>query len=335
MYNKTIADWLTETKDDILNLSRCRLMEIGATVLFLFMITQGRKTWLNFLHFLMFMEGITYTFYPKTMNMLLVSGDLDDTHLILTRCFGLLYVTWSFGYFLLSKSTDSTTETSILLAWSVAMLTSLMAKGYLLTHPGPKKATVKMESEEMVTVFYTTLLFTVGVVFHTLKSNDWGGFGEQQSHANFHLRLQFVFLLIMGIVSYAMPQWTVKMMGDVDKVDSIHAFFTRVDASWLLAMAVIANRAANFLRNNDKDAVIFSQWLFFVSASVLGWIDTAGKWSELPWSRIALQAFHDAVLILNATGALNRDFSVVKRVVIPRFKVVPRDVRDFFKFKQQ
>jgi hypothetical protein len=64
----------------------------------------------------------------------------------------------------------------------------------------------------MTSMFFITLLFAVGSLFFTVKSNDWGGFGEQQSHANFHLRLQFVLLLVMGILFYTMPSWTVKMM---------------------------------------------------------------------------------------------------------------------------
>lgn len=70
---------------------------------------------------------------------------------------------------------------------------------------------VYISFQARITIFYTTLLFTVGTLFYTLKSNDWGGYGEQQSHANFHLRLQFVLLLLMGVICFAMPQWTVKL----------------------------------------------------------------------------------------------------------------------------
>ncbi|XP_060604040.1 uncharacterized protein LOC132756914 [Ruditapes philippinarum] len=333
MYNKTILDRVLETKDDLLNLPRNRMLEIGASVLFLFMITQGRRTWLNILNFSLFLEAINYTLFPQNLGFW-VHGELDETHLLLTRFLGLLCITWTFGYFVLSKSTDSTTETSYLLGYTVMLVSSLMAKGYLMTHPS-KKSAVKIESDDMNSIFFITLLFAVGSLFFTVKSNDWGGFGEQQSHANFHLRLQFVLLLVMGILFYTMPSWTVKMMSmNVEKVDTVHAFLARANGTMLLGMAIVANRAANFLRPAEKDILVFSQWLFFVLFSLLGWIDTAGRWATLPWSRVAIQATHDAVIILNATGALNRDFSVVKRSVIPRFKAVPQDVRNLFKFKK-
>ena len=68
----------------------------------------------------------------------------------------------------------------------------------------------------MVLLFYLTLLQAVGTFFYYCKNREWGGYGEISSHANFHARVQFVLLLLVGVITYALPAWAIKIgVGDV------------------------------------------------------------------------------------------------------------------------
>ena len=44
-----------------------------------------------------------------------------------------------------------------------------------------------------------------------MKSTDWGGYAEVQSHANVHLRLDFVALMVMGIFMFSLPLGVLKL----------------------------------------------------------------------------------------------------------------------------
>lgn len=337
MYNNSITDWLYSAKNEIMNISTSRVILILASIVFLVLMTQGRKIWLHFFHAIMFAEGIQHTFFPKTVGMF-VTGDLDEVHILYIRTIGLLVLTWVLTYFLLSRSSDSTTDISFLLAISVMLLTSLLAMGHLWNYT-PKKsksATVHVEPEDVSLVFYGTLLLTAGTLFHLFRSSDWGGYAEQPSHANFHLRIEFVLLLAIGVVSYTMPSWVIRLQTsrDAKEIDAVHTFLVRAVGEAFLALAILTGRSANFLRNTDKDCVVVSQWMFFVVLAVWGWYGVITRWAELPWKRVAMQGIHDAVLILNATGALNRDLTVFKRVVLARFQAVPRDIQNYFKLKR-
>lgn len=67
MYNKTIADSFVEYKDVILNLSAFRRIEIGSSLLFLLLISGGRKVWLISFSFVLALEGVFYSLNPKSM----------------------------------------------------------------------------------------------------------------------------------------------------------------------------------------------------------------------------------------------------------------------------
>ena len=51
----------------------------------------------------------------------------------------------------------------------------------------------------------------MGTLFHTFTAKEWGGYGEISSHSNLHLRIDFVLLLIMGVMLYAFPPWSFKI----------------------------------------------------------------------------------------------------------------------------
>lgn len=64
----------------------------------------------------------------------------------------------------------------------------------------------------IVPFFYMSLLVTVGTLFHTFSAKDWGGYGEMASHANLHIHVDFVFLMLMGVMIYVFPSWVAKMV---------------------------------------------------------------------------------------------------------------------------
>jgi len=71
----------------------------------------------------------------------------------------------------------------------------------------------------MVLLFYLTLLQAVGTFFYYCKNREWGGYGEISSHANFHARVQFVLLLLVGVITYALPAWAIKIgVGELTKI---------------------------------------------------------------------------------------------------------------------
>lgn len=333
MHNRTNSDWFVETKEYIVNMPTSRMLLFGASFVFLILITRGRRTWLNFFHFTMFVEGIQYLFFPRSMS-LWFTGELDEVHIWLIRSMGLACLHWSMTYFLLSRSTDSTTETSVLLGLLVMVFTSLLEKGHMYNHPAKKGQGVRIENEEMCSMFYITLLSVGGSLFHVLRSSDWGGYSEQSSHANFHMRVQFVLLLVPGILNYAMPQWSIKTAFAVETVDTVHIFLARAIGCALFAMAVLTLRTANFLRPSDKEAVFASQWIFFLISPLVALNMIYSRWSHFSWAHAAFEVIFDLVILLNVTGALNRDLTVFKRVVLPRFTAVPYELKMYLKRKR-
>jgi len=61
---------------------------------------------LNFVDLLLLIKALVFQ----------ATGSIDDSHLVVFRLTGILMVCWALGYFLINKSTDSTVETSFMLA---------------------------------------------------------------------------------------------------------------------------------------------------------------------------------------------------------------------------
>jgi len=67
MYNKTVLDYLMDTKDNALELGKERFYEILGSVVFLVLIQLGKRAWLDFIHVAMFLE-IPFAFvFPENM----------------------------------------------------------------------------------------------------------------------------------------------------------------------------------------------------------------------------------------------------------------------------
>ncbi|WAR29556.1 hypothetical protein MAR_003124, partial [Mya arenaria] len=308
MYNKTVVDWLTEAKDDLVDVTKSRLFEIIASVVFLVLITQGKR----------------------------VTGQIDGTHILLGRGLGMMGMFWMLQYFLLRNSTDSTVQTSFLLSFCVAMLCKFLACGYLMTHnPKGKKVSTRIEEKEVTQMFYMMLLTTVGTLFHMFRSNDWGGYGEISSRANFHIRLQFVIMILASVVGYAMPGWCVRLMfPSLEKVDSVLIFLTRAASSINIGTSFLLLRVPNFLRTGDKEAVLAANWLLCVVATSMDWVWFAMNWAQVSTGMIVMELVSDVVAITNITGALDYDLSVFQRVLLPKIKAVPGEICNTFKLKR-
>jgi len=72
MPNQTGIDWLTQTKNDVFSFSTSRMYEIIASVVFLVLITQGRRTWVNVQIFLQLVEGLFICFFTERYINILV-----------------------------------------------------------------------------------------------------------------------------------------------------------------------------------------------------------------------------------------------------------------------
>ncbi|KAL4216422.1 hypothetical protein ACF0H5_024147 [Mactra antiquata] len=332
MYNDSVTDWFVQARDNVYNVSRQRWMDIASSIVFLILISRGRKTWLNFLTFMTLVGGVLNAIYPS-YTASWVTGNLDSVHYELIRVLGLVTVAWCVAYFLVCKSTDETTQTSYQLSFTVVLLCHLLMFGNSLINP-PKKSSVQLDHETQVSKFYGLMLWTVGTLFYTVTSKDWGGYGEQRSHANFHLRIWFVILLVGGCINYAMPGWAIRTAFSLDKVDSFHVLLIRSYASMLLGMALMVFRSANFLRGSDRDLLLATHLLFLVSCTICSWVSLFNKWSSLTWKLTGFQLVLHIVLFMNLFGAMDRDITVFKRVMWPRVKAIPQDIKSCFKFKQ-
>ncbi|XP_052785755.1 uncharacterized protein LOC128221256 [Mya arenaria] len=336
MYNKTVVDWLTEAKDDLVDVTKSKLFEIIASVVFLVLITQGKRVWFDCIHCFGLINAGVFLICPETALSLWVTGPIDGTHIFLGRSLGMMGMFWMLQYFLLRNSTDSTVQTSFLLSCCVAMLCKFLACGYLMTHnPKGKKVPTRIEEKEVTQMFYMMLLTTVGTLFHMFRSNDWGGYGEISSRANFHIRLQFVIMILVSVVGYAMPGWCVRMMfPSLEKVDSVLIFLTRAASSINIGTSFLLLRVPNFLRTGDKEAVLAANWLLCVVATSMDWVWFAMNWAQVSTGMIVMELVSDVVAITNITGALDYDLSVFQRVLLPKIKAVPGEICNTFKLKR-
>ncbi|KAH3860158.1 uncharacterized protein LOC127865601 [Dreissena polymorpha] len=337
MYNKTVlenvVDWLIETKGTVVNVASPLLYEIIASVVFLLMITRGRKTWMDCMHLFSFVEGIFYLAIPENSFGVWVTGVMTESHASLIRYMALVVITWALTYFLLRNSTDSTVQSSFMLSFLAMLVCNLMAMGYLMTH-NQTKAKVKIEEKGLFLLFYMSLLGTVGTLFHTLFMRDWGGYGEIASHANLHTRLHFVLLLLSAVLSYALPSWCLKMaFPQVKSFDTVHVLVERGIGAIAFGMAFLVLRVPNFLRQNDKEAVLAAQWLMMVVTACYGVYQYITGWNIYTTGLIVVGVIFDLIVFANITGALDRDVSVFKRVVLPKFRAIPGDLKQFFKMK--
>ena len=107
MYNKTVLDYLMDTKDNALELGKERFYEILGSVVFLVLIQLGKRAWLDFIHVAMFLE-IPFAFvFPENMfsvwviSMFLCTFFLYFFEAILARFSNILKF-WFFGPVLFS-----------------------------------------------------------------------------------------------------------------------------------------------------------------------------------------------------------------------------------------
>lgn len=332
-YNRTVMDMLYEGKDFIGAACQNYCWELFATFVFLLLISWGRKFWLQAINFLTFLEAVLYIINPERMISLFISeGKLDSVHLELVRGIGLLLLMWALSYWLLSKSTDSTIDTSFLWTQAIMVTCIMICQGYLLTHPG-KKGGVKLDNKAMTTAFYSCMLMTVGTYYYAMRSNDFAGYAEVSSHANLHLRFDFVLLMVMGTLLYSMPQWVLRIQFDFggDKIDSFHAYLARCCGAIMIAMSFMVGRAANFLRGADKQAVVLTHLMYYVIAIAAGWYCRLKDTSSLSWRLTGVLGIHDMAIILNALGALNADYTVVERIFVSRLMEIPKDVTRMYR----
>lgn len=341
MYNKTVIDVVLDAKDEFVSICCERWLELFSTILFMVTIPWGRKIWLNVLNLAMFIKGTICIIIPaRIASQFIAEGELTSTHVELLRTAGLLMVMWSLSYWLVSKSTDSTVVTSFLWAMAIILTCQLICFGYVLTHAVARKKSVTLQPKVMTAGFYGTMLFTLGTYFYAMKSNDWAGYAEMSSRANVHMRINFVILMVTGVVTFAVPQWLLSLQMKIDSVDSFHAFLGRVCSSILIGMALLVGRAANFLRGSDKQAIVLTHLVYFLIALSTGWYARRNDIAALPWTLVLLFAVTDISSLINTMGALDFDIGVLNvvttriRQAILDAKIMYMDTKNMIKLRR-
>lgn len=330
MSNQTVSDWFTETKDQIFSMPASRINMFGESFLLLILMFWGRHVWLNFFHFTVFVKGILYLFIPGTANIW-ITGELDEVQVWLVRYMGLFCLCWAMTYFVLSRSHDPTPVTSLMLGLLVMMLSTLLEEGHMYYHPPKKMQGAMFENEDISSLILANLVGAICLSFHLFRAKDWGGFSEQPSQSNVHLKIQFVVLLVLGIGNFAMPQWSIKTTFGLDRCNTVHIFLARAVGSMFFSLAILTFRSVNFMQAADKEAMVAIQWVFVVANAMIGCLLMYSKWSQVPWSQVIMTGVVDVLIIFNITGALNRDFTVFKGEVLPRFTALMHDFRMYFR----
>ncbi|KAK3593680.1 hypothetical protein CHS0354_013577 [Potamilus streckersoni] len=312
-------------------------LEIGATLYALLPSFWGRRFWLNSqMYILLVISGLPTLICPQTyMSYMSVTSDkMDETHIQLMRWIGILIITQALSCWLLSKSSDSTTETSQLWAYTVESGCVVMAKFYMYIYP-PKKTGVKFDEQMFPSsILATTLMFLVSL-FYALRSTDWGGYTEQLSRRNTHIRLDFLFLFVFGVMWFVSPSLFLNCQTDAETTDVFHLYQCRVVGAYVFYNAILSARSVTFLRDSDKDAVIFSHLIGYVMLITVFAVGQIKNWETMSLKSAALMSVDEIFLVFNSVVAMSVDVpKYLTKTLVPRVMQVPQDLKRFVKRKR-
>ncbi|KAL3871206.1 hypothetical protein ACJMK2_039219 [Sinanodonta woodiana] len=312
-------------------------LEIGATLYALLPSFWGRRFWLHSQMLIMLVvSGFPTVICPQTYlsYMSETSGKMDETHIQLMRWIGILIITQALSCWLLSKSSDSTTETSQLWAYTVESGCVVLAKYYMYTHP-PKIADVKFDDQMFPSsILATTLMFLVSL-FYALRSTDWSGYTEQLSRRNTHIRLDSLLLFVLGVIWFADPTLFLNCQTDAKTMDDFHLYQCRVVGAFLFYNAILSARSVTFLRDSDKDAVIFSHLIGYLMLITVFAVGQIKKWETKSVKSAALVSVDEVFLVFNAVFAMSIDVpKYLTKTFVPRVLQVPQDLQRIVKIKR-
>ncbi|KAL3871208.1 hypothetical protein ACJMK2_039221 [Sinanodonta woodiana] len=259
---------------------------------------------------------------------------MDETHIQLMRWIGILIITQALSCWLLSKSSDSTTETSQLWAYTVELGCVAMAQFYMYTQPA-KKTGVKFDDQLFLAILLGTSLMFLVSLFYVLRSTDWSGYTEIVSRRNTHIRLDSLLLFVFGVMWFVSPILFLNCQTDAKTVDDFHLYQCRVVGAFLFYNAILSARSVTFLRDSDKDAVIFSHLISYLMLITVFAVGQIRNWGNVSLKSAALMSVDEVFLVLNSVVAMSVDVpKYLTKTFLRRVMQVPQDLKRIVKRKK-
>ncbi|KAL3878353.1 hypothetical protein ACJMK2_030715 [Sinanodonta woodiana] len=314
-------------------------VEIGAISYALLPIVPsfwGRSVWLKSKMFIMLViSGLPTVICPQTFLSFIykTSFIMDETHIYLMRWIGILVITQVLSCWLLSKSSDSTTETSQLWAITVESGCDVLVKLFMYTHQ-PKKS-LKFDNKMFSSLMLNAMMMFLVSLFFALRSTDWGGYAEQLSRRNMHIRLDSLLLFVFGVICFVSPSLFLNCQTDAEATDDFHLYLCRIVGAYLLYKAILSARSVNFLRDSDKDAVIFSHLIGYLMLITVFAVGQIKNWETKSIKSAALKSVDEIFLVFNTVFAMSMDIpKYLTKILIPRVLQVPQDLQRIVKIKR-
>ncbi|KAK3593679.1 hypothetical protein CHS0354_013576 [Potamilus streckersoni] len=312
-------------------------LEIIATLYAMLPSFWGRRFWLSSQMYLtLVISAFPAIICPQTClsYMSKTSDKIDETHIQLMRWVGILILTQVLSFWLLSRSSDSTTETSQLWAYTVELGCVAMAQFYMYTHP-PKNAGVKFDDQMFTATLLGTFLMFLVSLFYALKSTDWGGYTEIVSRRNTHIRLDSLLLFVFGVMWFVFPSLFLNCQTDTENMDVFHLYQCRIVGAFLFYNAILSARSVTFLRDSDKDAVIFSHLIGYMMLITVFAVGQIKNWETMSLKKAALMSVDEIFLVFNSVVAMSVDVpKYLTKTLVPRVMQVPQDLKRFVKRKR-
>ncbi|XP_060069743.1 uncharacterized protein LOC132549795 [Ylistrum balloti] len=231
-----------------------------SVILMLILVPFGAKFMVKGLSLVMFLEGIFFLLFPEVGFRLFAAENVepDVLHLQEIRSLGIIDIAIAMTFLLTMKSSDSTVHSSYFFSITLCIGCCLMVEGAGLLRGNAKV------NQNMQNLAVHNLLIWFGLfVFHSIRQKEWGGYVEvSTSCRNTHLRLDFIIWFLCGIVAVVFPQKIYScQVASTLTLDSTHVHHARLMGVGFITLAFMSGRASNFLREDDKKAVLLSHAL--------------------------------------------------------------------------
>ncbi|OWF49914.1 uncharacterized protein LOC110451071 [Mizuhopecten yessoensis] len=255
-----VVDMFKEHVDVLTTDTTVAAATVFAVVVLLILVPFGAKFMVKGFSCVIFFEGILLLLFPEIAFKIFAAENVepDVLHLQEIRSLGIIDIAIGMTFFLTMKSTDSTVHSSYFFSMTLLTGCCLMMEAAALSKKNPKV------NPNMRNLAVHNLLIWFGLfVFHSMRQQDWGGYVEvSTSCRNTHLRLDFVIWFLTGLAAVIYPQiiYSCQVVSSFT-LDATHAQNARLMGVGFIALAFMSGRASNFLREDDKKAVLLSHAL--------------------------------------------------------------------------
>lgn len=224
------------------------LPSIVMTVLFLGILPFGQKVWIYADLLITSAWGLLCITIPKFVMQYQVDGEINMQHEYFYRLFGfILLVTSLFGV-LTQTSSDPTVKITFL--WSRVIATSV----YILNRVYSLYNITKDPQWNDRSIYFGTygdILWFLGSLYFSLRSQDWGSTNEAHLRIDLHLRMDTILTFFTGLMYFVFPGHVFKIQV-VGKLGKLHLSLIRNVAAFLFGTCVISASATRFSKTDDK-----------------------------------------------------------------------------------